>query len=80
MWLPGGNQPGMYHDISLEVTWLSREYAEYTTISGAFEIMASHGTVTKFGPGEFGSGGLNLLVSRIGEFCPRDHENVVSEF
>ena len=26
-----------------EVTRLSREYAEYT-ISGAFEIMASHGT------------------------------------
>ena len=27
----------------------------------------------KSDPGEFGPGGLNLLVSHIGEFCPRDH-------
>ena len=39
----------------------------------------------KSGPGEFGPGGLNLLVSHVGEFCPRDHIpwricSVVSEF
>ena len=37
--------PGMYRDIFPEVTWPSREYAEYT-ISGAFEVMASHGTMS----------------------------------
>ena len=39
----------------------------------------------KSGPGEFGPGRLNLLVSHIGEFCSRDHIpwtiwSVVSEF
>ena len=39
----------------------------------------------KSGPGEFGSGGLNLLVSHVGEFCPWDHIpwriwSMVSEF
>ena len=37
----------MYRDISPEVTWLSRVYAEYT-ISGAFEIMASYGTTVDY--------------------------------
>ena len=27
----------------------------------------------KSGSGEFGRGRLNLLVSHVGEFCPRDH-------
>ena len=39
----------------------------------------------KSGPGEFGPGGLNLLVSHVGEFCLRDHIpwrtwSVISEF
>ena len=39
----------------------------------------------KSGQGEFGPGGLNLLVSHVGEFCLRDHIpwriwSVVSEF
>ena len=39
----------MYGDISLEVTWPSGEYAEYIS-SGAFEIMASHGTSSSYMP------------------------------
>ena len=39
----------------------------------------------KYGSGEFGPGGQNLLVSHVGEFCPWDHIpwrilSVVSEF